>query len=214
MPLDFIIDNLPTIPGNSPLGSLLSGNCSSAGLQKVKASPPSSGETAVCSNRKSPRSINGQAYDANTGTPLSPHELSSQRSGAVYQPLASQSNCFPVNSQAAKGNGIVTPVKVAANADCSFANAAAASTKADSTPYWTPARHTATGQAEASTSPALLQAGGLTAFAFAKERPFPFPRHSLCLCQGTAFAFAKARPLPLPRNVLSLGQGKAFAFAK
>ncbi|PLW38752.1 hypothetical protein PCANC_19301 [Puccinia coronata f. sp. avenae] len=104
MPLDFIIDDLPSIPGNSPLGSLLPGNCSSAGLQKVNASPPSSGETAVCSNRKSPRSINGQAYDANTGTPLSPHELSSQRSGAVYQPLASQSNCCPVNSQAAKGD--------------------------------------------------------------------------------------------------------------
>ncbi|PLW29666.1 hypothetical protein PCASD_20220 [Puccinia coronata f. sp. avenae] len=181
--------DLPTIPGNSPLGSLLPGNCSSAGLQKVNASPPSSGETAVCNNRKSPRSIDGQAYDADTDTPLSPHELSSQRSGAVYQPLASQSNCCPVNSRAAKGdtneyspgdssarlpgsyaspryscpsgNGIVTPVKVAANADCSFANAAAASTKADSTRYWTPARHTATGQAEASTSPALLQAGGL-----------------------------------------------------
>jgi hypothetical protein len=89
--------------------------------------------------------------------------LSTQRSGAVYQPLASQYNCCPVNSGAAKGDtneygpenatarlpgsyaspqyscpsgdGIVTPVKVAANADCSFANAAAASAKADSTRY-------------------------------------------------------------------------------
>ncbi|PLW47440.1 hypothetical protein PCASD_04414 [Puccinia coronata f. sp. avenae] len=151
--------DLPTIPGNSPLGSLLPGNCSSAGLQKVNASPPSSGETAVCNNRKSPRSIDGQAYDADTDTPLSPHELSSQSPGDASARLPG-SYASPRYS-CPSGDGIVTPVKVAANADCSFANAAAASTKADSTRYWTPARHTATGQAEASTSPALLQAGGL-----------------------------------------------------
>ncbi|PLW39116.1 hypothetical protein PCANC_12598 [Puccinia coronata f. sp. avenae] len=282
------------LPGSSPFGGFLQGNLSNAGFQPVKASPPSSGEAAHhCHELRRPDSLDGQAYDADTDSPLSPHELSSLESRAVHQSLASHSNRCPDDSQAAdrdrshrgyrdasaclpgsytsprlpraasassvpptspdgrlykadaktpvnpdlldrprnvyqpvapqpdhsqkqrdlsqhrkcppsasvsaarpasagtllpnshhryresphrvprlydsswlsstSGASTTTPATASAavaHADRSFANAAAASTEADSTRYWTPARHTATGQAEASTSPALLQARG------------------------------------------------------
>ncbi|PLW57308.1 hypothetical protein PCANC_02434 [Puccinia coronata f. sp. avenae] len=71
------------------------------GFQPVKASPPSSGETAnPCLKQISSDSLDGQAYDTDTDSPLSPHELSSLESRAVHQSLAPHSNQCPDHSQA------------------------------------------------------------------------------------------------------------------
>ncbi|PLW08801.1 hypothetical protein PCANC_26026 [Puccinia coronata f. sp. avenae] len=163
------------LPMNSPFGGFLPGKYSSAGFQPVKASPPSSGETANYQHKlRRPNSLNSQLYDADTNKPLSPHELSSQRSRTVHQSLAPQSNLFPANTQTNKGNtshysqadasaclsglyvsprssdaanaNTVTPIASTASAivaetgsevDVSFS-----SPLANSTRYWTPAKHT------------------------------------------------------------------------
>ncbi|PLW12551.1 hypothetical protein PCANC_18140 [Puccinia coronata f. sp. avenae] len=96
-PEDILLANQPR---NTPLGGFLQGIFNSTGFQPVKESSPSSGQTANCRlQQMRPDSLDGQAYDADTDSPLSPHELLSLELRAVHQSLASNSNCYPANSQ-------------------------------------------------------------------------------------------------------------------
>ncbi|PLW31564.1 hypothetical protein PCASD_19103 [Puccinia coronata f. sp. avenae] len=82
--------SLPARPGYSALGSFLPGSVHGNRIEPFNACPPPSGETALCGLAQgSPASIDGRVYDADTDSPLSPHERIPKK-GNVDRPLTLQ----------------------------------------------------------------------------------------------------------------------------